>query len=192
MNTIYISNDIEKAKEEILQDYHNVKVFEDNELKLELVKEIKEFAYQTTKEKVFVLIKAINLRVESQNALLKLLEETPINITFLILTTSKYAVLETIRSRMALKYIKYPSPKINISFNPNRLTNNDIYEILKQKMSKNELKSFIYELFNELNAPSQKVLQNFEMAIKLVDLNANRNALCALLMLSIRQSNASI
>ena len=72
-----------------------------------------------------ILIKAVNLRIEAQNALLKLLEESPDNIHFIILTTSKYALLDTIRSRVEIKYLKYPSPKIEIPFLVDRLTTKD-------------------------------------------------------------------
>jgi len=69
LNIAYISNDIEKAKEEILESYDNILLFEDNELKLPLVKQIKEEVYKTTNKVKHILIKAINLRIESQNAL---------------------------------------------------------------------------------------------------------------------------
>jgi DNA polymerase-3 subunit delta' len=147
LNTIYISNDIEKAKEKIASEYENFYIFEDIDLKLELVKSIKEEAYQTTKENKYILIKAVNFRIESQNALLKILEETPDKVNFIILTTSKYALLETIRSRMSIKTINYPLPKVEFNLNINRLTTKDIYDTLKKSLDKQELKSFIYELF---------------------------------------------
>ena len=191
MNIIYISNNIEKAKNIILQDYNNVFVFEDNELKLPLVKEIKEEAYKTTNKQKTILIKAINLRIESQNALLKLLEESPNKVQFIILTTSKYALLETIRSRMEIKTLNFEIKKIDINLNINRLTTKDIYETLKKEISKEELKLYIQELFKKINNPNKKVLDNFELAIKLVDLNTDKQALLSLLLLSIRNNNGN-
>jgi len=192
LNIAFISNDIEKAKEEILSNYKNIIVFEDNELKLPLVKEIKEEAYKTTSEEKIILIKAINLRIESQNSLLKLLEETPNKVRFFILTTSKYALLDTIRSRVEIKTINYEIQKPKIELNLDRLTTKDIYETLKQDISKNELKIYIQELFKKIKNPNERVLRNFETAIKLVDLNSDKQALLSLLLLSIRDNNGNL
>ena len=192
MNIAFISNDIEKAKEELLEKYQNIIIFEDNELKLPLVKEIKEEAYKTTNKEKIILIKAINLRIESQNAMLKLLEESPDKVRFFILTTSKYALLDTIRSRVEIKNINFEIPKIDININVDRLTTKDIYETLKKDISKNELKVYIQELFKKIKSPNQRVLDNFELAIKLVDLNSDKQAILSLLLLSIRDNNGNI
>ena len=192
MNIAVISNDIEKAKDEILEKYENIVVFEDNELKLSLVKEIKEEAYTTTNNLKHILIKAINFRIESQNALLKLLEESPENIHFILLTTSKYALLETIRSRVEIKNIEYKIENITIPFLVDRVTTKDIYEVLKQDFSKIELKHFIMELFKKIKNPNKKILDNFELAIKLVDLNSDKKAILSLLLLSIKDNNANL
>ena len=116
MNIAYISNDIEKAKEKLLEEYEESILFEDNELKLPMVKEIKEEVYQTTDKPKTILIKAVTLRVEAQNSLLKILEETPDKVQLIILTTSKYALLDTIRSRVEVKEINFEKPQIDISF----------------------------------------------------------------------------
>jgi len=192
LNVAYISNDLDKAKNVILNQYNNVYVFEDTELKLPMVKDIKEEAYQTTNEEKIILIKAINLRIESQNALLKLLEESPDKVKFIILTTSKYALLDTIRSRVEIKTLNFEIPKIKIDINVNRLTTKDIYDTLKKDLSKNELKQYIIELFKQIKNPNQRVLDNFELAIKLVDLNTDKQALLSLLLLSIRENNGNI
>jgi DNA polymerase-3 subunit delta' len=192
LNIIYISNDIEKAKEEIVNKYENIYIFEDIDLKLELVKSIKEEAYKTTEKEKYILIKAINFRIESQNALLKILEETPDRVNFIILTTSKYALLDTIKSRMSIKIINYNLPKIEFNLNINRLTTKDIYETLKKPLDKQELKSFIYEVFKNIQNPNKELLEDFELAIKLVDLNTDRQAIISLLLLSIRNLNANL
>ena len=192
MNIAFISNDIEKAKEKLIEEYSNIIVFEDNELKLALVKEIKEEAYKTTNKEKIILIKAIKLREESQNSLLKLLEESPDKVRFFILTTSKYALLDTIRSRVEIKNINFEIAKIDININIDRLTTKDIYETLKKDISKNELKVYIQELFKKIKNPNQRVLNNFELAIKLVDLNSDKQTILSLLLLSIRDNNGNI
>ena len=192
MNVAYISNDIEKLKDDLLMQYDNIVLFEDNELKLALVREIKEEAYKTTNKEKIILIKAISLRIESQNALLKLLEESPEKIRFFIITTSKYSLLDTIRSRMEIKQINYELPDVKIDLNIDRLTTKNIYETLKKEMTKQELKLYIQKLLKEIKTPNQRVLDNFELAIKLVDLNGDKQALLSLLLLSIRKNNGNI
>jgi len=192
LNIIYISNDIEKTKEELISKYENLYIFEDIDLKLDMIKSIKEEAYQTSDEEKYILIKAINFRIESQNALLKILEETPKKVNFIILTTSKYALLDTIRSRMSIETFNYPLPEIEFDLNIKRLTTKDIYETLKKPLDKQELKSFIYQLFKNIENPDDEVLENFELAIKLVDLNTDKQAIISLLLLSIRNLNANL
>jgi len=192
LNLIYISNDIEKTKQELIKKYENIYLFEDIDLKLEMVKAIKEEAYQTSDEEKYILIKAINFRIESQNALLKILEETPNKINFIILTTSKYALLDTIRSRISIETFNYPLPEVEFDLNIKRLTTKDIYETLKKPLDKQEIKSFIYQVFKNIESPDDEVLENFELAIKLVDLNTDRQAIISLLLLSIRSLNANL
>jgi DNA polymerase-3 subunit delta' len=192
LNLIYISNDIEKSKEELISKYENLYIFEDTDLKLDMVKQIKEEAYTTTEKEKYILIKAVNFRIESQNALLKILEETPDKINFIILTTSKYALLDTIKSRINIETLNYSLPKVEFDLNINRLTTKDIYETLKKQLDKQELKSFIYQLFKNIENPDDELLQNFELAIKLVDLNTDRQSILSLLLLSIRNLNANL
>ncbi len=192
MNIAYISNDIEKAKEKLLEEYEESILFEDNELKLPMVKEIKEEVYQTTDKPKTILIKAVTLRVEAQNSLLKILEETPDKVQLIILTTSKYALLDTIRSRVEVKEINFEKPQIDISFSLKSLNQKEIYEIVLKngkKFSKLELKTFITELLKRVEEPNEELLNNFEMAMKLIDLNGDREAILSLLLLSIRNSN---
>ena len=192
MNIAYISNDIEKAKEKLLEEYEESILFEDNELKLPMVKEIKEEVYQTTDKPKTILIKAVTLRVEAQNSLLKILEETPDKVQLIILTTSKYALLDTIRSRVEVKEINFEKPQIDISFSLKSLNQKEIYEIVLKngkKFSKLELKTFITELLKKVEEPNEELLNNFEMAMKLIDLNGDREAILSLLLLSIRNSN---
>jgi DNA polymerase-3 subunit delta' len=193
LNKIYISNDLEKTKEEIIEKFENIYIFEDIDLKLNMVKEIKKEAYQTTEKEKYILIKTINFRIESQNALLKILEETPDRVNFIILTTSKYALLDTIKSRMSIEIINYKLPEVELNLNIDRVTTKDIYKILKKPLDKQELKSFIYTLFKNIKNTNSEILEDFELAIKLVDLNTDKQAIISLLLLSIRRNlNASL
>ena len=63
-------------------------------------------AYIATSDKKYIILCAGTFRKEAQNSLLKVLEEPPKNIIFIIVTTAKSALLPTILSRLPHKYLK--------------------------------------------------------------------------------------
>ena len=72
---------------------------------VDTIREIRSAAYIRPNEaprKVYVLLGLQNMSEISQNALLKVLEEPPANVLFLLTTTSASALLPTIRSRTEL------------------------------------------------------------------------------------------
>lgn len=72
---------------------------------VDVIRKIRSDAYVRPNEapnKVFVLYGVQNMSEISQNALLKVLEEPPKNVLFLLTTTSAAALLPTIRSRVQI------------------------------------------------------------------------------------------
>ena len=78
--------------------------FSDREkTKVEDVRKIEEEAYLSTNEadsKVFILEDADEYNVQSQNALLKIMEEPPKGVKFILTASSVSAILPTVRSRV--------------------------------------------------------------------------------------------
>ncbi len=73
-----------------------------NSFKVETVREIRSDAYIVPNEagrKVYVLENANNMSAQAQNALLKVLEEPPEAVCFLLLTPDRNAFLQTVLSR---------------------------------------------------------------------------------------------
>jgi len=73
------------------------------------VRKIENEAYLATNEasrKVFVLENADKYSVQSQNALLKIIEEPPKNVIFILTASSKNSLLPTVRSRVCALYCK--------------------------------------------------------------------------------------
>ena len=188
---LFISHNLEKAKEEIISTYENVICFESNEIKLEDVSAIKEEAYTTSENEKYILIKAPKFHYVSQNAILKLLEEPPENVTFLLLTTSKYALFDTIKSRLVLKELNFKNEKIEIELNVNNLQNKDILKFVKENknLSKEELKEIVYAIFHKLKKVDEEMLLIFEKVIKLLESNTNKEVCLSLLLLAIRRNN---
>ena len=102
---IIISDDFESIKVEYSQllkpEY--LKIFEYESLLMEGAREIISQAYIAEKEPKVLLIMANKYGIESQNALLKILEEPPRNIIFVLVAPAKNIFLATIRSRLSIE-----------------------------------------------------------------------------------------
>lgn len=73
--------------------------------KVEDVRSIEEEAHLSTNEadaKVFILCDANLYNVQSQNAMLKIIEEPPRGVKFILTASSKQALLPTVRSRVCI------------------------------------------------------------------------------------------
>ena len=72
---------------------------------VESVREIRRQAYIRPNEadaKVFILENAQNMTIQAQNALLKIIEEPPGRVTFILTCDNKAALLETVLSRVSV------------------------------------------------------------------------------------------
>lgn len=70
---------------------------------VDAVREIRDDAYIVPNEsdrKIYILKNAHNMNEQAQNAILKILEEPPAYVFFIIVTTSKSTMLETVLSRV--------------------------------------------------------------------------------------------
>lgn len=77
------------------------------------VREIRQEAYIRPNEaenKVFILENAQNMTAQAQNALLKIIEEPPANVVFILTCENKSALLETVLSRVSV--IAIDSPRV--------------------------------------------------------------------------------
>jgi DNA polymerase-3 subunit delta' len=66
-----------------------------------------EEAYLAEEGGKWLITKAVQYRPEAQNRLLKLIEEPPNGVNFIILTKSKSFLLPTIRSRLPVLFLNY-------------------------------------------------------------------------------------
>jgi len=181
LSKIIITDDFDEALKEI--DYDEI--IKTDELKVEAVAIIRNLAYIAQKNKKIILIAAEKYSLISQNALLKLLEEPPKNIEFILLAKSKYSLLDTIKSRLFMEtknYNKTPECEIDIK----NITNDKILELLKDDLDTEEIKALIYKILKEkeLNEEQLKFLTD---AIKMLELNIDKKAVLALIMLGLKE-----
>lgn len=200
-SSILIVNNIEETLNLMLPKYplHSVRVIKNDEKEEFLIAQANETikeAFIATSEKKYLFLCGSTFRKEAQNALLKTLEEPPKNIVFILITNSKTSLLPTIYSRLPYKYLKKSEQKIESSLDLNRLDLKDIYTFLQenQKISKQEAKDIVESLLLKANNQkiklSQKKLDFFSKAIKLLELNSKPiNVLTTLLLYLSNQKN---
>ena len=200
-STILIVNDIEATLSELLPNYpiHSTRIIKNEEkeefLLIQATLAIKE-AYIATSEKKYIFLCGTTFRKEAQNSLLKILEEPPRNVVFIIITNSKSSLLPTIYSRLSYKYLKKSILKNESILDINKLDLKDIYNFLKenQKISKQEAKEIVESILIKVNNQkiklSHKELDFFSKSIKLLELNSRPiNVLTTLLLSMANQKN---
>lgn len=200
-STILIVNDIETTLSDLLPNYpiHSTRIIKNEEkeefLLIQATQAIKE-AYIASSEKKYIFLCGSTFRKEAQNSLLKILEEPPKNVVFIIITNSKSSLLPTIYSRLPYKYLKKSILKNESILDINKLDLKDIYNFLKdnQKISKNEAKDIVESILIKVNKQkiklSHKELDFFSKSIKLLELNSRPiNVLTTLLLSLANQKN---
>ena len=195
-STLFIVNDIESSINQTIatlpkHSYRVVQNEDESKKEFQLAqaqKAIKE-AYVATSSQKYILLAGDSFRIEAQNSLLKVLEEPPKNVIFLIFTLSKTSILPTILSRVQVKYQRTQKSIRPIDLDLKNLTLKDIYSFLKQnqRVSKSEAKQIVESILftthkNNISL-TQKELDSFSTAMKLLELNSRPiNILTALLL----------
>jgi len=179
LNKVIITNDYEKALKDIKYDVSFIR----DELKIEDVNEIKKEAYIAEKHKKIILIAAKKYNIYAQNALLKILEESPKNIEFVLLSESKYNLLDTVLSRLVLEKIFYKEEEKK--YNINNITNSLIFDLLKEDLEIKEIKEILKELLPK--ASSEEQLKIINDALMMLELNIDPKAVLSMVMLGFKE-----
>ncbi|HIE35323.1 MAG TPA: DNA polymerase III subunit delta', partial [Campylobacterales bacterium] len=162
-------------------------VIEQEEFKIEDAKEAIKEAYIASNKKKFILLVAKKYNVYSQNGLLKVLEEPPLHIVFIILTDSKSSLLPTVRSRLPITVIKDEN-KDEFSLDIKRVDLEFLYNFLQKDITKDEAKDVIKALlkgvYNSNIWLKEEELEQFSTAMRLLELNSNvKNILTTLFLI---------
>ena len=183
MNKAVITNDIDKY----IENLEGIIIRKD-ELKIDDVREIERIAYIKEKDKKTIIIAAEKFNIYAQNSLLKLIEEPPSGVEFILVTNSKYTLLDTILSRVFLEKVNF---KKEDSFELKNITNDYILELLMSDLDKNDLKDILKNIIQnkELNEEQMNILSD---AYKMIELNIDKESILALVMLSLKVENANL
>lgn len=178
MSKAVITNDIDEYLKEIKAD----EIIRVSELKVDDVGFIREKAYISDNKNRLIVIAAEKFNLFAQNALLKLIEEPPKNVEFLIVTNSKYSLLETILSRVFLEKKFFEK---NINFKLEKITNEYILDLLTSNLEKEQIKEMFCLIVKEKEL-SETQLKIITEAVKMIELNLDKEAIISLVMLSLK------
>ena len=201
LNKIVVTSDFESLKAKLESEFgiNNLRFFISDDFLLENAKEVIAEAYIAEKDEKILVIHANSFRAEAQNALLKIIEEPPRNIKFIIATQSKNLLLPTIRSRMLIENNLTKKPKITLDLNLKSLSLKELTSFIDQKIAdeqaqkfgKNELKELVGVIVTKAVDSGYKFsgdeMDYFFSLIKLADLNAKSHAVLTPLLLTIFQ-----
>ena len=201
LNKIVVTSDFENLKAKLESEFgiNNLRFFISDDFLLENAKEVIAEAYIAEKDEKILVIHANSFRTEAQNALLKIIEEPPRNIKFIIVTQSKNLLLPTIRSRMLIENNLTKKPKITLDLNLKSLSLKELTSFIDQKIAdeqaqkfgKNELKELVSVIVTKAVDSGYKFsgdeMDYFFSIIKLADLNAKSHAVLTPLLLTIFQ-----
>ena len=139
----------------------------------------------------YIVMGGKSFNIVSQNALLKVLEEPPRNIEFILIAPSKSALLPTIRSRMPIKKKKHLHIAVAVEIRLGNLDLNTLFSFVKahEREKKHDAKALVEGLFhqatvNECLVLTQKQLDAFEKAYRLIELNARFQSVLTMLLMT--------
>lgn len=193
---ILICKNLEKALEFLQEKYVGKRhlFYQKDEFLIDDATQVVKEAYIAESEKKYLILMAKGYRIEAQNALLKILEEPPRNIIFILVAPSKTAFLPTVRSRLLLQELPYEKEKIHSNLNLKNLDLSDIYPFIQANVGldksalKEMIQAIVFEAINEYHLTFTALeLEHFQKLVHLAELNTRAQNLLISLLLTIMQ-----
>jgi len=165
--------------------------FLEDSFKLEHAKAVVAESYISEREVKYIVLAGNSFTTEAQNSLLKVLEEPPKNIEFIIISPTKSNLLPTVRSRLPITKGKKIINTIACDLNLSRLDYNEVFLFLKQnaRVKKNDAKDLVQSLYYRATVVDKLILNenqldNFDKAYRLLELNSRPQSVLAMLVMS--------
>ncbi len=190
---ILISTNVEAEAEKLevdLKPFRVVKFIEEN-FKIEHAKAVLAEAYISESETKYIVLGAQEFTAVAQNSLLKLLEEPPRNIEFIIISPTKSNLLPTVRSRLPILKVNTTHEIQEINLNLSRIDYAQVFAFLKEnaRIKKIEAKELLEALFYRATVTDMLILspaqlENFDKAYRLLELNSRPQSVLAMVVMS--------
>ena len=190
---IFIASQIEAECENYTQKLKpfRVVVFLEDDFKLEHAKAVVAEAYISESNVKYIVLAANSFNVVSQNSLLKLLEEPPTNIRFIIISPSISTLLPTIRSRLPVHHGAKVKSNIKATIRLSKIDYKELFEFLKEnaRIKKSDAKILVEAIYFKATVEERIVLnslqlESFEKAYRLLELNSRPQSVLAMLLMS--------
>ena len=159
--------------------------------KIEHAKAVLKESYISESQTKYILIGSMDITDIAQNSLLKLLEEPPRNIEFIIISPTKSNLLPTVRSRLPILKINNHHSEVELSVNLANLDYKDVFDFLKEhaRVKKEDAKVLVEALFHRATVIDMLILtplqlDNFDKAYRLLNLNSRPQSVLAMLLMS--------
>lgn len=195
---ILISSDIDHEVEGFKQKLHPYRVvtFVEDVFKLEHAKAVVGEAYISEQNTKYLILGSKSFTNEAQNSLLKLFEEPPRNIEFIIISPTKSNLLPTVRSRLPVVKGKILHESVAFDIDLSRLDFSDLFSFLKSnaRVSKNEAKELVEAIYNRAVVVDKLILnetqlENFNKAYRLLELNSRPQSVLSLVLMGFIHAN---
>lgn len=161
------------------------------DFKIEDAKEVISEAYKSESQTKTLILGAKSFTIPAQNALLKILEEPPNNIVFLLLAPNKSTFLPTVRSRLSLNQESTQRHHEPISLSLRTLDLSSLFTWVKEheKFKKHEAKELVEHLFYHavhVEGLSLNIAQveGFDKAFRLIELNARVQSVLVMILMN--------
>ena len=170
---------------------NSLKLFFKDDFLVEDAKAVIKEAYVAESKEKTIALGAKSFNLYAQNALLKILEEPPMNIVFIVVTLSKSALLPTIRSRMPFRDYREYTLREPSGLDFHHLGLDEIYSFVQERkfMERQALKTLIQTLTSEALAQGVKLksedLELFGNLVRLADLNSRSHYVLLTQLLTI-------
>jgi DNA polymerase-3 subunit delta' len=190
---ILITSEIEDRAREIEESLRPLRsvTFMRDDFKIEDAKEVISEAYKSEENTKTLILGAKSFTVPAQNALLKILEEPPRNIVFILIAPNKSTFLPTVRSRLSLT--QEHTERIHESL-PITLKNLDLlglFTFVKEhdRLKKHEAKALIEQLMHQAihieKLPlTTAQLEGFDKALRLIELNSRLQSVLVMVVMN--------
>ncbi len=190
---ILITPEMEERAREIEESRHPLRcvTFMRDDFKIEDAKEVISEAYRSEENTKTLILGAKSFTIPAQNALLKILEEPPRNIVFILLAPNKSTFLPTVRSRLNLKQEHHERFYESLPITLKNLDLSGLFTFVKQhdRLKKHEAKGLIEQLMYqaihvEKLSLTTAQLEGFEKALRLIELNSRLQSVLVMVLMN--------
>ncbi|MCF6330115.1 MAG: DNA polymerase III subunit delta' [Sulfurimonas sp.] len=195
---ILVSTDILNEFEKFQEKLHPLRVvgFIEEKFKLEHAKAVVAEAYISESQTKYIVLGSQSFGVEAQNSLLKVLEEPPKNIEFIIISPTKSNLLPTVRSRLPIFKGKITHETKNFDMSLAKIDYAEVFAFLKTnaRVSKIEVKELVEAIYARATIVDTLILSNeqleiFDKAYRLLELNSRPQSVLALVLMSFAHAD---